>query len=116
MLYGKPERDGTEDGDGDKDNDKDNDNCNDYDSSNGDDEDEGMSVAESEEEGGLILLDEDPWAQSDMLDHTQIDSQLEREHGVGTTCAIGSTGMHNVEVGVEAESSKDSFVYDLTQF
>lgn len=66
---------------------------------NGDDEDEGISVTESDAGGGsqLLELEDDPWAQTDALD----------DNGSGTQTWT--------QPAAEAESSRESFVYDLTQ-
>ena len=65
----------------------------------GDDEDEGISVTESDAGGGsqLLELEDDPWAQTDALD----------DNGSGTQTWT--------QPAAEAESSRESFVYDLTQ-
>jgi predicted GIY-YIG superfamily endonuclease len=67
----------------------------------GDDEDDGMSVAEGDmEPGGVGMLEEDPWAQADTLDDL-VGSGTQTWANPREECA---------------ESSRESFVYDLTQY
>ena len=70
----------------------------------GDDDDEGMSVAESEAGPWDIgPLEDDPWAQVDAVDGLL---------GSGTQTWPNP----REEVYADAESSREGFVYDLTQF